>query len=48
MKLKLTYETLRKLVLEEMQSNGAILESPEVLAEKSILKNKNPLNRGST
>ena len=42
MKLKLTYETLRKLVLEEMQSNGAILESPEVLAEKSILKNKNP------
>ena len=41
--MKLNYETLRKLVLEEYKRDTTgILESPEVLQEKSILKNKYP------
>ena len=37
--MKLNYETLRKLVLEEYKRDTTgILESPEVLQEKSILK----------
>ena len=42
--MKLSYDYLRKLVREELSktSGVTVLESPDVLAEKSILKNKNP------
>ena len=42
--MKLSYDYLRKLVLEELSKTDGVtvLESPDVLAEKSILKNKNP------
>lgn len=44
--MKLTYENLRKLIREETTGNTSVmeilLESPEMLAEKSIMKNKHP------
>jgi hypothetical protein len=40
--MKLKYNTLKQMVLEELSNGAGLLESPEVLSEKSILKNKYP------
>ena len=43
--MKLKYDLLKEMVLNELKATKGIevlLESPEVLAEKSILKNKYP------
>jgi len=40
--MKLKYDALKKMVLEELGKGTGLLESPEVLNEKSILKNKYP------
>lgn len=42
--MKITYDLLKEAVLQQLnESNGVeLLESPELLAEKSILKNKYP------
>ena len=43
--MKITYDALRKLVVEELNKQKGIdvlLETPEMLAEKSIMKNKYP------
>lgn len=40
--MKLKYDALKKLVLEELRKETGLIESPDMLAEKSILKNKHP------
>jgi len=40
--MKLKYDALKRMVLEELGKDTSLIESPEMLAEKSILKNKHP------